>query len=50
MDSEQKSERNRRNALGGGNPNEQGITQGQNGEQGNAVDPTQSTSIGRTPH
>ena len=35
-----REESNRRKSLGGGRrPNELGITQGQNGEQGNSTDP-----------
>jgi hypothetical protein len=30
---------NRQNAKGGGRPNHLGVTQGQNGEQGNTIDP-----------
>ncbi len=42
-------EQNRRQrSTGGGQPNELGITQGQNGEQGNTFDPRQARSIGRT--
>jgi len=32
-------EQNRQKAIGGGQPNELGITQGQNGEQGNTTQP-----------
>lgn len=34
-----KEEQNRQRSIGGGNTNELGITQGQNGEQGNTVHP-----------
>jgi hypothetical protein len=45
-----KEEQNRRRAMKGGQPNELGIIQGQNAEQGNAVDPRDSKPIGRTAH
>jgi hypothetical protein len=45
-----KEELNRRRSIGGGKPNELGVSQGQNGEQGNASDPTFATSIGRSAH
>ncbi|EEF62563.1 hypothetical protein Cflav_PD5198 [Pedosphaera parvula Ellin514] len=32
-------EKNRQKAMGGGQPNELGVTQGQNGEQGNTIGP-----------
>jgi len=41
-------EANRQRSQGGGEPNELGVTQGQNGEQGNSFDPEKSKSIGRT--
>jgi hypothetical protein len=34
-----KEEQNRRRSIGGGQPNELGILQGQNAEQGNTIDP-----------
>ena len=37
-------ERNRRRAMAGGQPDELGIIQGQNGEQGPKVDPRKPTS------
>lgn len=42
-------ERNRQRSRGGGNPNELGVTQGQNGEQGNSIVPENTRRIGRTP-
>jgi len=45
-----KEEQNRQNATGGGNPNEQGITQGQNGEQGNTVEPRNVNHRGKLAH
>ncbi len=44
------SEGNRRRSMRGGQANELGITQGENGEQGNTVDPRQSKPIGRAGH
>ena len=41
------AEANRQRAQGGGQPNELGVTQGQNGEQGNTVKP--EGAKGRTP-
>lgn len=46
----QKEETNRQRSRTGGQPNELSITQGQNGEQGNALDEHQSRNIGRTSH
>jgi hypothetical protein len=43
-------EKNRRKAKGGGQPNELGIVQGQNAEQGNAVDPHFARPLGRPSH
>ncbi len=40
----------RRRSIGGGQPNELGVVQGQNGEQGNSVDPRQAKEIGRSAH
>src|SRR4051812_7228910 len=42
-----KEERNRRKSLGGGQPNELGVIQGQNGEQGNTTEPRNATDLGR---
>ncbi len=43
-------EQNRQRSKRGGQPNELGIVQGQNGEQGNTFDPRQAKHIGRTSH
>jgi hypothetical protein len=43
-------ERNRRKSTGGGQPNELGVTQGQNGEQGNTVDPRNVNYRGHLAH
>jgi hypothetical protein len=43
-------EQNRQRAIGGGQPNELGVTQGQNGEQGNTVDPRNAKPLGRSAH
>jgi hypothetical protein len=45
-----KEEQNRRRSLGGGQPNELGVVQGQNGEQGNSTVPANSQDIGRQSH
>jgi hypothetical protein len=45
-----KEEKNRRRALKGGRPNELGITQGQNAEQGNTIDPEQARPLGKLSH
>jgi hypothetical protein len=45
--SQHKEERNRKRSLGGGQPNELGVTQGQNGEQGNTMDPRNAQPIGQ---
>jgi hypothetical protein len=43
-------EKNRRKAVAGGQPNELGITQGQNGEQGNTVNPRNAKHYGDVAH
>ena len=43
-------EQNRHRSMGGGQPNELGVLEGQNGEQGNTFDPNQAKSIGRSAH
>ena len=43
-----KEEENRKRAVGGGQPNELGVTQGQNGEQGNSTDPRLNKDTGRS--
>lgn len=43
----EEAEANRQRALGGGKPNELGVLQGQNGEQGPSEQPRQTK--GRTP-
>ena len=45
-----KEEENRQRAQGGGRPNEQGVTQGQNGEQGNTVDSRNAKESGKVRH
>jgi hypothetical protein len=45
-----KEEMNRKKAVGGGQPNELGVTQGQNGEQGNSRNPRLNQDIGRSAH
>jgi hypothetical protein len=47
---EAKAEENRQRSLGGGKPNELGVTQGQNGEQGNTVDPDKAAESGKIRH
>ena len=44
-----KEDKNRRNSAGG-KPNELGVTQGQNGEQGNTVVPRNSEPLGKLEH
>ena len=39
-----------RRAVGGGQPNELGVLQGQNAEQGNTVDPRMAQPVGRSAH
>jgi hypothetical protein len=46
----QREEQNRRKAMGGGQPNELGVIQGQNGEQGNTIDPRNAKPLGRSAH
>ena len=46
----QKEEKNRRRSVGGGQPNEVGITQGQNGEQGNVIDSRKARPLGKPSH
>ena len=43
-------EQNRQRAIGGGQPNELGVLQGQNGEQGNTVEPRNAEPLGRSAH
>jgi hypothetical protein len=45
-----KEERNRQRARGGGQPNELGVTQGQNAEQGNTIDPRNAQESGKIRH
>lgn len=45
--SRERQEQNRRRAVRGGQPNELGITQGQNAEQGNTLDPRNAQPIGQ---
>jgi hypothetical protein len=45
-----KAERNRQRARGGGQLNELGITEGQNGEQGNTVNPELGRESGKIRH
>lgn len=40
-------EQNRQRAVGGGQPNELGVTQGQNGEQGETLNPRNAQPIGK---
>jgi len=47
---QRKEEQNRRRAVGGGEPNEMGVTQGQNGEQGNSVEPRNVNYRGKLAH
>jgi hypothetical protein len=46
----QEEEGNRQRAKGGGQPNELGVTQGQNGEQGNAVNSRLTKESGEIRH
>jgi hypothetical protein len=43
-------EKNRRRAIGGGTPNELGVLQGQNAEQGNTVDRRNARPPGKLEH
>ena len=43
-------QKNRRHSIGGGQANSQGITQGQNGEQGNTVEPRNAQPLGKLEH
>lgn len=45
-----KEERNRQRAKRGGQPNELGVTQGQNGEQGNTVHGRNAQESGKIRH
>ena len=45
-----KEEQNRRRATGGGQPNELGVLQGQNAEQGNTTEPRNARSADRPAH
>lgn len=45
-----KAEQNRQRAQRGGQPDELGITQGQNGEQGNTVQPRNARESGKIRH
>ena len=45
-----KEEENRRRSVGGGEPNELGVTQGQNGEQGNTIREEQTRPPGKLSH
>lgn len=47
---EARREANRQKSIKGGQPNELGVTQGQNGEQGNTVEKRNSYSRGRVAH
>ena len=44
------AERNRQRAQGGGQPDDLGVTQGQNGEQGNTVNPRNARESGKIRH
>jgi hypothetical protein len=44
---QEEQERNRQRSQGGGQPNELGVTQGQNGEQGNTLDPRNAQQYGQ---
>ena len=46
----QKEETDHQRAQRGGEPNELGITQGQNGEQGNTVNPSNAQESGEVRH
>jgi hypothetical protein len=41
-----KEEQNRQKSVGGGQTNELGVTQGQNGEQGNTTEPRNTVPVG----
>jgi hypothetical protein len=43
-------EKNRQHAAEGGHPNELGVIQGQNAEQGNTVDPQNARPLGKPSH
>lgn len=43
-------EKNRQRSQRGGQPDELGVTQGQNGEQGNTVDPNNARESGKIRH
>lgn len=45
-----REEQNRQKAQRGGQPNEQGITQGQNAEQGNTINPRDTQESGEIRH
>jgi hypothetical protein len=45
----QNEEKNRQKARGGGQPNELGVTQGQNGEQGNTTERRNAQPLGGSP-
>jgi hypothetical protein len=45
-----KEEKNRRRAIGGGQPNELGVTQGQNGEQGGTTNSRTAYDRGKVRH
>ena len=45
-----KEEQNRQRSRGGGQPDELGVTQGQNGEQGNTVDSRNAQESGKIRH
>lgn len=45
-----KEERNRQRARDGGQPDELGITQGQNGERGNTTNPGMARESGKIRH
>lgn len=46
----QNAEANRRRAPGRGTPNQLGVTQGQNAEQGNTVEPRNAMESGKIRH
>jgi len=46
----EKEERQRQRAKGGGQPDELGITQGQNGERGNTIAPQTAPARGKIRH
>lgn len=48
--SRKNEEKNRRKAVGGGQPDELGIIQGQNGEQGNTIEPRNAQHEGDVAH